>query len=151
MLACWRELRHAYRRYRNREDPSPKLSGLRQDSGTSPFRPPNWWRPSCAACSPDTVIALGGAPGVDQSFSTACRRLMVKAKVYLVDFGHLGDYRFSNRERLRRGAGLCIIVHRNPLDEGNKDLARQATEPDVPTYLVKSEQGRFRYPRYRIQ
>jgi hypothetical protein len=89
----------------------------------------------------DIVIALGGGPGVDQSFSMACRRLGVTIDLYLADLSHLGDDRFGNRELLRRGAGLCILVHRSTLDEGSRDLAQQAIAAGVPTYLIDSEHG----------
>jgi hypothetical protein len=94
-----------------------------------------------ARYGPNIVIALGGAPGVDQSFSMACRRLGVTIDVYLADFSHLGDHRFGNRELLRRGAGMRIIVYRSMLDEGHRDLAQQAVAAGVPTYLIDLEAG----------
>jgi hypothetical protein len=94
-----------------------------------------------ARYGPNIVIALGGAPGVDHAFSSACRRLGMTTDVFLPDFSHLGDYGFSNRELLRRGADLCIIVHRAGLDDGSKDMARQAIAAGVPTYLIDSERG----------
>jgi len=94
-----------------------------------------------ARYGPKIVIAVGGAPGVDQSFSMACRRLGVTIDLYLVDFSHLGDHRFCNREMLGRGAGICIIVHRSTVDEGCRDLAQQAIASGVPTYLIDSQDG----------
>jgi len=52
--------------------------------------------------------------------------------------------RFRNREMLRAGASLCVILHRSVLDARTKDLARQAIEAGVPTYLIDSEEGKVR-------
>jgi hypothetical protein len=90
----------------------------------------------------DIVIGLGGAPGVDHSFSTSCGRLGIATNVYLADFSHLGNHRFRIRELLRRGAGLCVIVHRIHLDDGSKDLASQAIAKGIPTYLIESGEGK---------
>ncbi len=51
---------------------------------------------------------------------------------------------FRNHEMLRAGAGLCLIVLRSVLDAGTKNLARQAIEAGVPTYLIDSEKGKPR-------
>jgi hypothetical protein len=88
------------------------------------------------------VIGLGGVPGVDHAFSTACRRPGITIDLYLADFSHLGDYRFSNCQLLRSGARLCIIVHHVPLDDGSKDLARQAIAAGIATYVIESEHGK---------
>jgi hypothetical protein len=45
---------------------------------------------------------------------------------------------------LRAGASLCVILHRSVLDARTKDLARQAIEAGVPTYLIDSEDGKVR-------
>jgi hypothetical protein len=95
-----------------------------------------------ARYGPDIVIGLGGAPGVDHAFSTACRNLGIAIDLYLADFSHLGDYRFNNCQLLRSGAELCIIVHHAPLDDGSKDLARQAILAGIATYLIESENGK---------
>jgi acetylglutamate kinase len=55
---------------------------------------------------PAIVIVHGGAPGVDQSFAESCRALGVKTELCFVDFSHVGDYRFSNRQMIMKGAGL---------------------------------------------
>ena len=96
------------------------------------------------AYGPNIVIALGGAPGVDQSVSMACRRLGVTIDLFMADFIHLGDHHFCNRELLRRGAGLCVIVHSSTLDERCRDLAQQAIAAGVPTYLIDSQDGKPR-------
>jgi hypothetical protein len=88
------------------------------------------------------VIGLGGASGVDHAFSTACRRLGIATDLYLADFSHFGDYRFSNRQLLRSGSGLCNIVHRALLFDGSKDLARQAIAAGIATYIIESEHGK---------
>jgi YspA, cpYpsA-related SLOG family len=95
-----------------------------------------------ARYGPDTVIVLGGGPGVEWAFSEACERLEIAKDVYLADFAHVADYRYANRELLGRGAGLCVIVHRAPLDDRSRDLARQAIAAGVPTYLIDSEEGK---------
>ena len=97
-----------------------------------------------ARYGPDIVIVHGGACGVDESFAAACRGLGVNTDVCLVDFSHVGDRGFKNREMLRRGAELCLVVHRGPLDDGRRDLARQAIMAGVPTYLIDSDVGKPR-------
>lgn len=93
---------------------------------------------------PSIVIAHGGAPGIDHSFSLACEKLRVEVDLCLADFSHVGDHGFQNREMLRRGAELCLICHRSVLDERSSDLARQAIAAGVPTYLVNSDDGKPR-------
>jgi hypothetical protein len=94
-----------------------------------------------ARYGPEIVIALGGYPGVDWSFSTACRKIGVEVDIYLSDFSRIGDYRFGNRQLLRHGADLCLIVHRDELDDGSKDLARQAVAAGIPTFLIADERA----------
>jgi hypothetical protein len=89
----------------------------------------------------EIVIAHSGRPGVDQSFALACRELGIASHYYPVDFSHLGDHRFQHREMLRPGAGLCVIFHRSAFDERTMDLAKQAIEAGVPTYLIEDERG----------
>ncbi len=123
------ESSHAYR-YRWR--PILELAGPRRGGSAA----------LTARYGPDIVIAHGGAPGVDQSFSTACRHLGVKIDCYLADFSHLGDHRFRNREMLRAGTALCLIFHRSVLDDASNDLTRQAIAAGVPTNLIDSEDGK---------
>jgi hypothetical protein len=94
-----------------------------------------------ARYGPDITIAQSGSPGVDQSFPVACRALGVAIEYRKVEFAHAGDFRYQNREMLRPGAGLCCILHRTALDERTKDLARQAIEMGVPTYLIADGRG----------
>jgi hypothetical protein len=43
---------------------------------------------------------------------------------------------------LRPGAGLCVVFQRSMGDDEQvKDLARQAIEAGVPTYLIADERG----------
>jgi hypothetical protein len=50
----------------------------------------------------------------------------------------------KNGQMLRRGAGLCLILHRSALDAGCRDLAQQAIAARVPTFLIYSEDGKPR-------
>jgi hypothetical protein len=97
-----------------------------------------------ARYGPDIVIIHGDDTGVAESFATAAKGQRIKAEEHMADFSHLGQeaIRFRNREMLRAGAQLCVILHRSVLDAGTKDLARQAIEAGVPTYLIDSEEGR---------
>ena len=90
------------------------------------------------------VIVHGGDCGVDHSFALACAELGVEVDLYLADFSQLGDFRFKNREMIRRGAGLCLILQALGADEASLDLARQAIEAGIPTYLIESEEGKPR-------
>ena len=71
----------------------------------------------------------------------ACRELGVAIDFRQCNFAHIGDFRYQNREMLRPGAGLCLILHRSAFDERMKDLARQAIEAGVPKYLIADERG----------
>ncbi len=90
--------------------------------------------PTCGASSPLVLVLIAEIPACAADFHSA-------------DFARLGDHRFRHREPLRPGAGLCVIVHRPPLDERSKDLPRQALAAYVPTYLIEDERAvprRFR-------
>jgi hypothetical protein len=95
---------------------------------------------------PDIMIVHGDDTGVAESFATAARGQRIRTEVHLADFVHLATeaIRFRNREMLRAGAQLCVIVHRSVLDAGTRDLARQAIEVGVPTYLIDSDEGKPR-------
>lgn len=92
-----------------------------------------------ARYGPGIVIAHDGGPGVDQSFSLACRALGVAIDFRQCDYALMGDHRFRNREILRPGAGLCVVVCRGALDARTEDLARQAMAAGVPTYLIADD------------
>jgi hypothetical protein len=89
----------------------------------------------------DIVVVHGGGNGVDQSFVLAAEDLGVKAEYSRVDFSRFNDRPFRHREMLKEGAGLCLIFSRAGLDERLKDLASQATEAGVPTYLIADVLG----------
>jgi hypothetical protein len=97
-----------------------------------------------ARYGPDIVIVRSDDTGVAESFATAARGQRIRIEEHVADFAHLGQeaIRFRNRELLRAGAHLCVILHRCVLDAGTRDLARQAIEAGVPTYLIDSEEGR---------
>lgn len=89
----------------------------------------------------DIVIAHHGGPGVDHAIAQAARGLPIDTDFHSADLRQVGDYRFANRELVRPGAGLCVIVHRPPLDKASKDLARQAIMAGILTYLIVDERG----------
>ena len=87
------------------------------------------------------MIVHGGAPGIDHSFSLACEELGVTDELCLPEFSRVGDHSFQNGEMLRRGADLCLILHRAAVDEPNNDLARQAIAAGTPVWLIADQQG----------
>jgi hypothetical protein len=94
-----------------------------------------------ARYGPDLVIAHRGRPGVDQSFSLVCHAMGTKIDFRPVEFGRVGDFAYEHREMLRRGADLCLIIHRSAFDQRRNDLMRQAIEAGVPTYWITDERG----------
>ena len=96
-----------------------------------------------AKYGPDIVIAHGDDTGVDESVAVVCRGFRIRTVVYPCDWDRLGADAeiFRNREMVRAGAGLCVIVCRTLLGKGPKDLARQAIMAGVPTYLIEDERG----------
>src|SRR5262249_17521623 len=92
----------------------------------------------------DIVIVHGDDTGVAESFATAAKGQRIRTEEHVADFAHLGKeaIRFRNREMLRAGAQLCVILHRALLDAATNDLARQAIDAGVPTYLIDSEEGK---------
>ena len=89
------------------------------------------------------VIVHSDDTAVAEFFALAAKGQRVKTEMHMADFDHLGQeaLRFRNREMLRAGAGLCLIVHRTLLDARSKDLARQVITTGVPTYLIADEEG----------
>src|SRR5258708_269331 len=63
---------------------------------------------------PAIVIVHGDAPGVDESFATACRGLGIEVEAHPADWDRLGKRAgpIRNQEMIDAGAGLCIAVHR---------------------------------------
>jgi hypothetical protein len=97
-----------------------------------------------ARYGPDIVIVHGDDTGVAESFATAAKGQRIRTEEPVADFARQGKeaFRFRNREVLRVGAQLGVILHRSVLDAGTTDLARQAIEAGVPTCLINSEEGR---------
>jgi hypothetical protein len=56
--------------------------------------------------------------------------------LYLADFSRVSNFRYQNREMLRKGTEHCVIVHRGALNEQIKDLARQTIAADLPKRIV---------------
>jgi hypothetical protein len=90
---------------------------------------------------PDIVIVHGDDTGVAESFATAAKGQRIKTEEHQADFDLQGAeaIRFRNHEMLRAGAGLCLVVHRSILDEGTRDLAKQAIAAGLPTYMIDPE------------
>jgi hypothetical protein len=88
---------------------------------------------------PDIIVVRNGGCGVDRAFSLAARELGVTTEYHAVDFAHVADHRFHQREMLSPGAGLCLIFGRTALAERLKDLASQAIAAAVPTCLIGGE------------
>jgi hypothetical protein len=97
-----------------------------------------------ARFGPAIVIIHSGYPGVDQSFAIACRQFGVTVELRLADFSHVGDYSCQNREFLRRGAELCLILHRGTLSDVCADLAHQAIHAGVATFIIDNDHGKPR-------
>jgi YspA, cpYpsA-related SLOG family len=96
-----------------------------------------------AKYGPDIVIAHGDDTGVDETVAFVCSGFKLRAIVYPCDWDWLGADAeiFRNREMVRAGVNLCVIVHRALLGKGPKDLARQAIMAGIPTYLIEDERG----------
>jgi hypothetical protein len=97
-----------------------------------------------ARYGPDLVFVHGGAPGVDNAFSVACRKLGVALEPHLADWKGLGNIAgpARNREMVESGADLCIALHRTlETSKGTKDCVRQALEAAIPVYLIEDERA----------
>jgi hypothetical protein len=97
-----------------------------------------------ARYGPGIVIVHGDDTGVEESYATAVKGLRITTEAHPVDFDHLGDGAepFRNREMVRAGAELCIVVHRLlAASRGVKDCAREAIAAGIPTYLIDSEEA----------
>jgi hypothetical protein len=132
----------------------------------------NWYAPELAAevvrrllvrYGPDLVIAHGGAPGIDWSFTQACGDLGAKVEVHPARWDHLDvpgavirqnkdGLRYNanagpirNAEMVAAGAGMCVVFRRFlARSQGTKDCARRAIEVGIPTYLIDSKAARPR-------
>jgi hypothetical protein len=97
-----------------------------------------------ARYGPDLVIVHGGAPGVDQSFSEACRHLGIPAEPHVADRKGVGNIAgpARNREMVQAGADLCIALHRTlETSKGTKDCIRQALAAGITVYLVEGDEA----------
>jgi hypothetical protein len=70
--------------------------------------------------------------GVAESFAWTARGQRIATEAYPADWDRLGEEasRFRNREMLRAGAGLCLVVHRSVLDAGTKARPRSSPQFD---------------------
>jgi hypothetical protein len=108
----------------------------------------------------ELVIAHGGAPGIDWSFTQACADLGVTVEVHPARWDHLDapgaivrmnkdGLRYNanagpirNAEMVAAGAEMCIAFHRFLAgSKGTKDCVRRAIEAGIPTYLIDSKQA----------
>jgi len=93
-----------------------------------------------ARYGPEIVIVHGGDPGVDESFSMACRGLGVAAEACLSDWYRAGSPPGPKRNQamVESGADLCIALHRSiTTSTRTKDCVRQALAAGIPTFLVE--------------
>ena len=103
-----------------------------------------------ARYGPDLVVVHGGAPGVDQAFNMAGRKLGIAIEPHVAYWKGLGNIAgpARNREMVEAGTDLCIALHRSiETSNGTKDCVRQALAAGIPVYLIEDERG---FPR-RIQ
>jgi hypothetical protein len=92
----------------------------------------------------DLVIIHGGAPGVDNAFAEACRKLAITAEPHLADWKGLGNVAgpARSREMIQSGVDLCIALHRTlETSKGTKDCVRQALAAGIPVYLIDGDDG----------
>jgi hypothetical protein len=96
-----------------------------------------------ARYGPDIVIVHGNDTGVDEAVAIVCRGFRMKDVNYPCEWDRLGGEAeiFRNREMVRAGAQLCVIVHRSMAGKEPADLARQAIMAGIPTYLIDDDQG----------
>jgi hypothetical protein len=93
---------------------------------------------------PGMVVIHGGGPGVDQSFSEACRDLGILVEPHLADWKGLGNVAgpARNREMVQSGVDLCVALHRTiQTSKGTKDCIRQAIAAGIPVYLIENDQA----------
>jgi hypothetical protein len=99
-----------------------------------------------ARYGPDIVIVHVDDTGVAEFFATAARGQRIRTEEHVANFAHLGQeaIRFRNREMLRAGAVLCVILHGTMLDAATRDMARQSIAAGIATYLIDSDEGQPR-------
>jgi YspA, cpYpsA-related SLOG family len=96
---------------------------------------------------PDLVVIHGGAAGVDNAFSEACRKLGVTLKPYHANWQSLGNLAgpARNREMVASGPSMCVALHRDlTSSKGTKDCIQQALAAGIPTYRIEDELGKPR-------
>jgi hypothetical protein len=92
----------------------------------------------------EIVIIHGGAAGVDESFSKACKSLGIALDVRLASWPQTGNPTIGtrNRELIKDGADLCIALHRSiGTSQRTRDCARQAIQAGIPTFLIADERA----------
>jgi YspA, cpYpsA-related SLOG family len=97
-----------------------------------------------ARYGPGIVIVHGGACGVDQSFSEACRELCILTEPHVADWKGLSNIAgpARNREMVQAGADLCIALHRSiQTSKGTKDCVRQALAAGIPVWLIEDDRA----------
>jgi hypothetical protein len=93
---------------------------------------------------PGITIIHGGAPGVDNSFASACRGLGTSTEPHLADWKGLGNIAgpARNKEMVDSGADLCIALHRSfAKSKGTKNCILHALNAGIPTYLIEDERA----------
>jgi hypothetical protein len=97
-----------------------------------------------ARYGPDLVVVHGGAPGVDQSFSEACRHLGIPAEPHLADWKGLKNIAgpARNREMVQSGADLCVALHPTlETSKGTRDCIRQALAAGIPVWHIEDDRA----------
>jgi hypothetical protein len=97
-----------------------------------------------ARYGPGITIIHGGGPGVDNSFTSACRGLGIGTEPHLADWKGLGNIAgpVRNKEKVDSGPDLCIALHRSiAKSKGTKNCILHALNAGVPTYLIEDERG----------
>jgi hypothetical protein len=92
----------------------------------------------------DIVIVHGGSPGVDESFSKACKRLGITADARIANWPQTGHPTIGSRNRdlIKDGADLCVAVHRRiAASQRTLDCVNQAIQADIPTFLIADERA----------
>ena len=98
----------------------------------------------------EMVIVHGGAVGVDESFSRACKSLSVDVEVRLANWPQTGHPTIGskNHELIKDGADLCIAFHGSiGTSQRTRDWVSKAIQAGVPTFLIEDENAtprRFR-------
>jgi hypothetical protein len=90
----------------------------------------------------EIVIVHGGAAGVDDCFSKACKSLGIAVEARLANWPQTGTATIGNRNRelIKDGANLCIALRRSiAKSKDTKNCILHALNAGVPTYLIDDE------------